>query len=189
VSPPTVSIRYRRLPQREEVHHQRLVEDAGEYVVSLLDAAEITRPMEIQGTVVLEPGSPIVWFTYPGRWYDVGRFHRADGTFTGFYANILTPVDIDGLSWTTTDLCLDVWMSADGSVDVLDEDEFAAAVDAGWIDSSTAAIARETAETLALLARQGDWPQPHLFLWTLERVRSLLASPGGEAASPHPARK
>ena len=39
----------------------------------------------------------MVWTTYRGDvWHDVGRFHLADGTFTGYYANILTPVGIDG---------------------------------------------------------------------------------------------
>lgn len=174
---PQVAIRYRRLPDREEVIRQRVVEDAGEYVVTLLDAARIAAPVEVSGEIVLEPGSPVVWFTYPGRWYDIGRFHRADGTFTGYYANILTPVEIDGLSWTTTDLCLDLWVGVDGSVELLDEDDFAAAIERGWIEDSTAATARETAETLALLARQGVWPPHHVREWPLERAMAAVPSP------------
>lgn len=176
---PAVTIRYRRLPDREETFRQRLVEDAGEYIVTLHESAAITTPVELAGRVVLEPGSPVVWFTYPGRWYDIGRFHRADGTFTGWYANILTPVEIDGLAWTTTDLCLDVWVDRDGSVVVLDEDDFAAAVERRWIDAPTAATARETAETLALLARQGVWPPEHVRGWSLERAVAALPSPAG----------
>lgn len=175
MSPPAVEIRYRRLPDREEVFRQRLVEDAGEYVVTHLPAVALPRAVEVAGTPVLEPGAAVVWFTYPGRWYDIGRFHLADGTFTGSYANVLTPVEMDGLSWSTTDLCLDVWMGRDGRVEVLDEREFADAVEAGWIDTATATAARETAETLALLARHGDWPPEHVRHWTLERAVDALA--------------
>jgi predicted RNA-binding protein associated with RNAse of E/G family len=44
--------------------------------------------------------------------------------FTGYYANILTPVRFHSpLDWETTDLFLDVWLDADGSATLLDEDE------------------------------------------------------------------
>jgi predicted RNA-binding protein associated with RNAse of E/G family len=178
-----VAITYARLPDREEVFRQRLVEDAGEYVVTYLPEAAIRAPLEVGGRTVLEPGAPVVWFTYPGRWYDIGRFHLRDGTFTGFYANVLTPVEMDGLSWRTTDLCLDLWVGVDGRIEVLDEREFAEAVDAGWIDTPTATTARETVETLGLLADQGSWPPDHAREWTLEGVRAML----GDPAAPAPA--
>ncbi len=174
----TVSIHYRRLPGAERIFAQRLVEDAGEYVVTLLEAAPLPRPVVVAERTVLEPGAPVVWFTYPGRWYDIGRFHLKDGTFTGYYANILTPVQMQGDRWDTTDLCLDVWKGSDGGVEILDELEFAEAVEAGWIDAATAAAAREAAETLALTARQGVWPPSHVDQWDLERARERLRDEG-----------
>ncbi len=167
----TISIHYRRLPDAERIFEQRLVEDAGEYVVTLLEAAPLPRAVVVGERTVLEPGAPVVWFTYPGLWYDIGRFHLQDGTFTGYYANILTPVQMQGDRWETTDLCLDVWKESDGRVEILDELEFEEAVEAGWIDGATAAAAREAAETLALAARQGVWPPPHVERWDLERAR------------------
>jgi predicted RNA-binding protein associated with RNAse of E/G family len=172
--PGTVSIHYRRLPDRVRVFRQRVLEEAGEYVVTYLEAAPLARPVEVGGRVVLEPGAPVVWFTYPGRWYDVGLFHLADGRFTGTYANILTPVRMEGERWDTTDLLLDVWVGAGGEVAVLDEAEFAEAVERGWIDAATAAAAREHAETLALAARQGVWPPEHVRGWSLERAKGVL---------------
>ena len=94
-----VEIHYRRLPDREQLFRQIVVEDAGEYVVTLLEAAGLTKPVTAGGRTVLEPGAPVVWITYRGRWHDVGRFHLADGTFTGVYANVLTPVAMDGARW------------------------------------------------------------------------------------------
>jgi predicted RNA-binding protein associated with RNAse of E/G family len=79
--------------------------------VTLLEQAELAQPLLIDGRVVLEAGSPAVWFTFPGAWHDIGRFHRADGTFTGIYGNVLTPVRfLDERTWETTDLFLDVWL-------------------------------------------------------------------------------
>ncbi|HEX5724027.1 MAG TPA: DUF402 domain-containing protein, partial [Longimicrobiaceae bacterium] len=125
--PRTVTLHYRRLPDREQRFRQIVVAETAEYVVTLLPAAELRRPVEAAGRVVLEPGAPVVWFTYPGLWHDVGRFHRADGTFTGFYANVLTPVAMHGDRWETTDLAVDVWLGADGAVEVLDRTELAEA--------------------------------------------------------------
>lgn len=171
----TVEIRYRRLPGREQRFVQRVVDESAERVVTLLDAAELAGPVRVHAEPVLEAGSPVVWFTYPGRWYDIGRFHLADGTFTGFYANILTPVRMDGDRWETTDLCLDVWVGADGGIEILDEAEFAGAVEEGWVDTATATVARETAETLENAARQGVWPPDDVHRWDLERARRALA--------------
>ncbi|HEU0055466.1 MAG TPA: DUF402 domain-containing protein, partial [Longimicrobium sp.] len=131
---PTVDIYYRRLPDRVQVFRQIVLEETDDYVVTFLPAAELERPVTVgDGAVILEPGSPVVWFTYPGRWHDVGRFHRADGTFTGIYANVLMPVAILPGQWETTDLCLDVWLGADGRLEVLDQDEFAEARRRGWL--------------------------------------------------------
>ncbi|HEX2081817.1 MAG TPA: DUF402 domain-containing protein [Longimicrobium sp.] len=170
-----VTIHYRRPPDRLEVFEQAVVDDDGRCVVTFLPAARMKKPMEVGGRVVLEPGAPVVWFTYRGEvWHDVGRFHRADGTFTGLYANVLTPVGMDGADWDTTDLFLDVWMGANGQVEILDRDELDAALAAGWIDAPTAASALAEAERLAADARAGTWPPAAVREWTLERVRERL---------------
>ncbi len=169
-----VEIEYRRLPDREQRFRQRVLEDDGECVVTFLEAAELAKPVRAGTRVILEPGAPVVWFTFRGLWHDVGRFHLRDGTFTGFYANVLTPVEMDGDRWRTTDLCLDVWLGADGGVQVLDEDELAEAERHGWASAETAARARHEAATLAERAREGRWPPALLHEWTLERARGAI---------------
>lgn len=149
-------------------------------MVTLLERAPVERPSCIEGRVVLEPASPIVWFTFPDAWHDVGRFHRSDGTFTGWYANVLTPVEgIAGREWRTTDLFLDVWLPADaGTARILDEDELAEAVVRGWVTEDTARIARLEAERLVLEAAAENWPPAVTRRWTLERARAELGHPG-----------
>jgi predicted RNA-binding protein associated with RNAse of E/G family len=177
VSARTVQIHYRRPPDRLEVFEQTLVFASPDYAVTYLAAASVAEPMLVAGRRVLEPGSPIVWFTYPGAWHDIGRFHLADGSFTGIYADILTPVRMEGSCWRTTDLFLDLWLASDGSVSILDRDELEEAEARGWIDPPTASRARRHAAELARAARSGSWPPHHVREWTLERV--LDATRGG----------
>ena len=174
MSPPSVVIHYRRLPDREQIFEQIVLDHSGDQIVTFLESAELSRAVEVQGRVVLEPGSPVVWFTFPHRWHDVGRFHLRDGTFTGFYANVLTPVRMSGARWETTDLCLDVWAGADGRVEILDEDEFEEARERGWMDEPTARRARDEADALARAARAGRWPPDHARDWDLERARRRI---------------
>lgn len=174
----SVDIHYRRLPDRVQVFHQLVVEDAGDYVVTYLPSAELPKPVKAGDRTILEPGAPVVWITYRDRWHDVGRFHLADGTFTGIYANVLTPVEMDGARWDTTDLCLDVWLGADGEAMVLDEDELLAAETAGWVDAETAGRARAEAAVLLQGARRGDWPPREVHEWTLERAREAVSRRG-----------
>ena len=128
--------------------------------------------MVVDGRTLLEEDSPVVWFTFPGARHDIGRFHRADGTFTGLYANILTPVEIRGDEWRTTDLFLDVLLEPGREPRVLDRDELEAAVREGWLDPGTARAAETEAARLLDEARAGEWPPAVVEEWTLERARS-----------------
>ena len=166
MSPPRlVRIHYRRPPDRLQVFEQHLVHDADDVKVTLSEY-RFEPPIVIGGEVVLEEGADVVWFTFPGAWHDVGRFHRADGTFTGLYANILTPPVLDGSEWDTTDLFLDVWMSPSGRVLLLDEDEMEEALGQAWLDAPTAARAREEADRLVAAAEAGSWPPASVHHWT-----------------------
>jgi uncharacterized protein len=174
--PPLVEIRYRRPPDRLEVFHQPLVHDGPDVKVTFLEAVQRKEPASIGDRVVLEPGSPIVWFTFPGAWHDIARFHLADGTFTGIYANILTPVLLgDDQVWDTTDLYLDLWLDDEGLV-VLDEDELAAALEDGTIELPLATAARAEVVRVLAEAAAGRWPPSVVHEWTLERARERMKS-------------
>jgi predicted RNA-binding protein associated with RNAse of E/G family len=150
---------------------QRLVHRDAACVVTLLEATPLARPMRIDGVVALEPGAPAVWFTFPGAWHDIGRFHDARGHFTGLYANVLTPVEgLAALEWRTTDLFLDIWLPASGGPPtLLDEAELADAV-AGGLDIGLADAARREAARLLDAAAAGSWPPAVVHEWTLERA-------------------
>lgn len=175
-----LEIDYRRPPDHRQVYRQELLVDRADVMISFVPAIALEQPMRIGGEVALEPGSPVVWFTFPDRWHDIGRFHTADGRFTGLYANILTPVTVDdpgtGVArWETTDLFLDLWRGAGGPPVILDEDEWEAARAAGHLDEATATRAWREARALLAAAREGHWPPPVVEEWTLERALDYRA--------------
>jgi hypothetical protein len=168
-----VRIHYRRLPDGDQIFDQRVVLERADVIVTVTDPMDLPKPLRAEGRVMLESGARAVWFTFPRAWHDVGRFHLADGTFTGYYGNILTPPVIAGREWRTTDLFLDVWVPAGGAATLLDEDEMDAALASGHIDAVTAATARAEADRLLGLARRGAWPPEVVREWTLERIERI----------------
>jgi predicted RNA-binding protein associated with RNAse of E/G family len=203
--PDNVTIHYNRPPGRSDTFVQRLVYERADVVVTFLERTPLREPVLVGGQAVLENGSPVVWFTFPGLWHDVGRFHLPDGTFTGIYANVLTPVRFDSArEWHTTDLFVDVWLPAAeeeatrGSVgaqrsrdrraeiptasllspQLLDEDELAHAAESGWIDETLAARARTEASWLLERAADGTWPPAVVSEWPLDRVLQHLVGSG-----------
>lgn len=174
----SVRIHYRRLPDHERIFDQRVVLERDDVIVTLSERLALAEPMTLDDRVMLEEGSLALWFTFPGEWHDIGRFHRADGAFTGLYANILTPPEIDGSVWHTTDLFLDLWRPAGGEILLLDEDELADALDRGHIDRKTAARARAEAERLLAEEQRSGWPPSVVDEWTLERALEVVEALG-----------
>lgn len=173
-----VVIHYTRLPARTTIFRQCFVHRAGDCTVTLMERTELTAPVRAGDAVILEPDAPVVWFTFDGAWHDIGRFHTADGRFTGCYANILTPVRFSGPDeWHTTDLLLDVWMDTAGGVMLLDEPELEEAAAQGAITPELVAAAREEARRIMQLAARGEWPPAVVKEWPLERARGTL-NPG-----------
>jgi uncharacterized protein len=175
---PTVEIEYHRPPDRTTVFRQQVVHRTAECVVTLMERTPLKAPVRIGDRVILEPDAPAVWFTFPGVWHDIGRFHTAAGEFTGLYANVITPVEFRSpLSWRTTDLFLDVWLDAaapvaggEPEIELLDEDELEEAIRSGWLDEDTALRARREALHIADRARAGEWPPRIVLEWSLQRI-------------------
>lgn len=175
---PRVHIHYLRPPARVTVYRQDLIEDNAHVKITLSRKMALPAPLQVGEQTLLEAGSDVVWFTYPGLWHDVGRFHRADGHFTGIYANILTPCVFDSRhDWHTTDLFLDLWIPAEGGPPcLLDEDELIAAEEQGILEPRLASQARREAEALMTAWAEGRWPAPEVRSWTRERALAAQAT-------------
>lgn len=170
----SVKIHYLRPPDRLTVYENELVHVSAAVTVTVMRATRLAKPVTVADDVILENGAPAIWFTFPDADHDIGRFHTRDGTFTGIYANILTPVDfISPTEWRTTDLFLDVWIGRDGTARILDEAELLEAERAGWVDQATAAAARATAQRLVRQHHAGTWPPQVVYDWPLERLSGI----------------
>lgn len=155
--PRLVRYEYRRPGKEPTYYEEWLIVDRADVKVLLLDPY-VGKAVRVEGRPILDPGAPIVWYVFPGRWYDIGRFHRADGTLTGWYTNLCRPAVTHGERWIGEDLFLDHWQWVDGSRAWLDEDELADAVRDGWIDHDTLARIELERQEIERFGAVGAWP-------------------------------
>jgi hypothetical protein len=74
----------------------------------------------------LKKGDRFVEFYYSDRWYNIFEIHdRDDGQVKGWYCNVGMPAVIEHGVVSYVDLALDLWVSVNGRLTVLDEEEFA----------------------------------------------------------------
>jgi predicted RNA-binding protein associated with RNAse of E/G family len=83
------------------------------------------RPPLDLGYVVLETGSRWTEHFYAGQWYNIFEICASDGSLQGWYCNVTRPARINASEVEAEDLALDLWVAADGEMQVLDENEFA----------------------------------------------------------------
>jgi len=99
----------------------------------------------------------VEWY-YTDRWYNVGAVYDVrDDHLKGWYCNLTRPAIIDhsdsvDVFWD--DLALDVWVTPAGSLQILDEDEYAALP----LDSDTAAQVMAAVEQIKALVAARSAP-------------------------------
>jgi predicted RNA-binding protein associated with RNAse of E/G family len=158
-----VAFDYVRTGNRRATFDARLMHADDEMII-LSHEAQPSRPLQHDGQVVMAGGYSVVWFLFKGQSYDVGRFYRPDGVWTGYYVDILEPVEWvgdDPRSITPLiDLELDLWIAPDLSHQILDEDEFEDSVRRGDLTSAQESQARSTLSQLMTLLEKGSFPPP-----------------------------
>jgi predicted RNA-binding protein associated with RNAse of E/G family len=107
------------------------VQYEAEVVERLADGVRLearwTRPALDLGYTRFEPGDRFVEWFFCDRWYNIFEIHTgATGALKGWYCNVAAPATIEAYTVAARDLVLDLWVAADGTTQVLDEDEFAA---------------------------------------------------------------
>ena len=120
----------------------------------LLEARFKREKMDL-GYALFETGDRFVEWYFADRWYNIFEVHSVhDDRVKGWYCNVTKPAVIEDSVVSAVDLALDVWIAPDGSVTVLDEDEFAA------LDLSDAErrAALDALEELKSMARERQRP-------------------------------
>lgn len=151
-----------------------------------------TRPTTRLPFTTFEHGDILHESFYSDRWYNVFELRTAQGRLKGWYADVTRPARIgaDHLDWE--DLLLDIWMGPDGAMQVLDEDEFAAAVPE--LPAAEATIARATLAPLAeeLQRRYHDYLNDQIAAllvrrsWTLGTAESCTGGLIGDELTNRP---
>ena len=125
------------------------------------------------GGIQLEAGGAILWYLFPDRSYEVGGVYDPHGRLLGWYTNLLRLPEISEGRWELTDLFLDVWQPPDGPARLLDEEDLAAALEAGAISREEARQVEAEAAAVLRAARAGRWPPTIVHRYPLEAVGSL----------------
>jgi predicted RNA-binding protein associated with RNAse of E/G family len=156
----TVVIEYLRPPGPPALIESELLQEDHNLTV-FRHPLSPSAPIDIGGEIVLGDGFTGVWFLYSGETYDVGRIHDQAGRLTGYYCDMILPMQRIGSGrYSITDLFLDLWVSPNGQYTVLDRDEFEEAVIRGWVTSEQAALAERTLNKLLRLAEASSFPPP-----------------------------
>ncbi len=93
------------------------------------------------------------------RWYNIMRCDRPRaGGLEYWYCNVTTPAQYDGETVRYIDLDLDVRVFADGTLEVLDEDEFLEHSARMGYPRDVIEQARRAVDELVALARSGQFP-------------------------------
>ncbi|WP_336328458.1 DUF402 domain-containing protein [Halovenus sp. HT40] len=95
-----------------------------------------------------EPGDAAVTKVKEGRWWYPTVYRGEDGESKGTYVNICTPVEVFPNEIRYVDLHIDVIKRPGGTTEIVDEDELAAAVEAGTISEALAEKARTVANAV-----------------------------------------
>jgi len=75
--------------------------------------------------VILKRGDRFVERFCSDRWYNIFEIYdRDDGKFKGWYCNVGYPAVLEKDTVSYVDLALDLWVAADGTQKVVDEEEF-----------------------------------------------------------------
>lgn len=103
------------------------------------------------------PYDSLVYF-WRDRWYNVFRLSRPGCELALWYCNVTTPPSFDGCQIGYVDLDLDVKVTPDGGVQLLDEDEFEAHQKRYGYPQDVVDHAGEAANELMNMAREQAFP-------------------------------
>jgi len=107
------------------------------------------------GLVTFRKGDLMVEWFYADRYYNVFQIHDGDGgPIKGWYCNITRPAEITADTVTADDLALDVFVSPQGEITLLDEDEF----DELQLDPAEQAAALAAVDEIRERVRQRQGP-------------------------------
>lgn len=119
---------------------------------SVVLEAYFNAPDRVFDYVSFNRGDRMVEHFYSNRWYNIFELHEgADGPIKGWYCNFTRPASLGEDTIQADDLALDLFIAPDGSILLLDLEEFEAL---GLSAAEHAAVLRARDELTGLTARR-----------------------------------
>ena len=97
-------------------------------------------------------------FFWPRRWYNVFRFHQPDGSIRNYYFNISMPYSFESGQLDFIDMDIDVIVWPDGTLQVVDLDEFEKNKVKYQFPENVVATAKQTLGEITRSIRDGVHP-------------------------------
>jgi len=177
--PCSVSILYRR-PPHPASRFPGLLLGVTEKSLIIQSRLSVPRPRQVAGRTIAASGYWAIWFVFKDRWFDIGKFYDDSKNWIGYYCDIVKPIKrlmCGSRTSLLTDLFLDIWITPNGTVHVLDEDELEYAVQRGFISETLAVKARSEVRSLVRKIKQHNFPPIEVKEATLLEVRDTSDSP------------
>ncbi len=153
----TITLTYKRLPDRINYYKQQLLYADDDVIVTTQKIKPSTEMIQ-NGKTVLGDNFTAIWFVFSGLWYDIGKIYNLNNEWTGYFCDIIKPVNLSSNNFEIVDLFLDLWVSPDGSYEIQDEDEFETALKKGVIATELAEKARNALYDLIDEVVSGKFP-------------------------------
>ncbi len=166
----TITLIYKRLPNRINYFKQQLLYE-DENVIVTSQRITPSSPIIIDGETVLGDNYTAVWFVFTSLWYDIGKIYNLNNEWTGYYCDIIKPVNREVCTFEIVDLFLDLWVSPDNSFEIQDADEFENAVRNGDISHELAEQACKALSELILTIETGQFPPEFVENFTIPFLR------------------
>ncbi|MGH2507201.1 MAG: DUF402 domain-containing protein [Ktedonobacteraceae bacterium] len=115
-----------KLNHQSEEKTRYLAEVHAHLVNGIILDAYWNRPSMDLGYTRFEAGDHFREYFYTDRWFNIFAIATAHGQRKGWYCNVAMPAQIGAERVEQIDLLLDVWVEPDGTILLLDEEEFAA---------------------------------------------------------------
>lgn len=163
--PHEVTIVYRRLPH-DVWEYPGVLREATASKLVIESPLTVDHPVRVSGDTIADTGYLSIWFVYKNRWYDVGKFYDRNRRWVGYYCDIIKPLRrllaSPSRTMTLTDLFLDLWITKDGQVSVLDEEELANAFNNHVISGRLAHDATKRMKSLMWRVKADKFPPPQV---------------------------
>lgn len=94
--------------------------------------------------------------------FSIMEIHSTTDQLLGYYVDITTPVRKEAGEYYLDDLILDIWIFPDLTYQVLDEEEWQAAAQSGWLAEDLQRTTLRTLQRIEQEIKSGTFPQAYI---------------------------